>query len=92
MKWSKYQPKDGDLVLVCSHPNEQTYHWYMLGLNDQGIPPGGEFRRPDGSTVRAKWMCICDACEHASSNHPERVIAGERLWTGDEPVIPDFTN
>ena len=90
MKWAKYQPKDGDLILVCDHRNQKTYHWFILNFCD-GQPIPMEFKRPDGSCGTAMWACICDGCIRSNPN-PEVHITGERIWTGDEPFIPDMAN
>ena len=91
-KWAKHQPKDGDSIMVCNHPNEETYHWYLPGLDDQGNPARLQFKRADGSTGQSAWICICDACNQAYSNNPKAAVRRERLWTGDAPVIPDLSN
>ncbi len=90
MKWAKQQPKDGDLILVCSHRNRDKYHWYMFGVEE--APRAIQFARPDGTIVQSRWMCICDSCERSYPGDPQSAIRGERIWTGDAPVIPDFSN
>ena len=76
-KWAKYQPKDGDLILVCGHYDAETYHWYLLDQDDRGNPSSIEFDRPDGSTGQAAWACICDRCNREHSNNPLNALRGE---------------
>ena len=91
-RWAKHQPKDGELILVCAHRDEETYHWYVLDQNDQGNPELLEFTRPDGSVGQAAWLCICDRCNRTYFDNPQAAVRGERYWTGDDPVIPDSSN
>ena len=90
-RFAKWQPKDGDLILVCSHRDAKSYHWFVLDLNDKGEPSPMQFRRPDGSEGEAIWGCICEDCKIRYED-PQRCITGERLWTGDEPAILDMAN
>jgi hypothetical protein len=85
MKWAKYQPKDGDLILVCRHADTaERLHWYYI--------PNLKFRRPDGSEGDTPWVCLCGECsqlaDHSSASFA-KLIRGERRWTGNDPVIPD---
>lgn len=58
-KWAKFQPQDGDLILVCGHEDSAHYHWYVLGMDEHGKPRPLPFKRPDGSLGEAKWLCVC---------------------------------
>lgn len=87
-QWAKYQPKDGDLILVCGHRHASKYHWYSLeDIDDNGNPMPIQFKRPDGSEGEASWMCICDRCNTVYAEKPSLAIRGERTWMGDDPFI-----
>jgi len=92
MKWAKHQPKDGDTIMVCRHRGAKTYHWYLLGLGTDGNPELFKFDRPDGTIGESSWCCICDICNQLYSDNPRRAIRGERIWMGNDPVIPDTAN
>jgi hypothetical protein len=90
-KWAKYQPKDGDLILVCGHSKRRRYHWYALDLDDSGSPQPLQFKRPDGTEGESAWACICDSCDSLNHGNPKASIRGERIWIGNEPFISDYT-
>jgi hypothetical protein len=90
VRWAKWQPKDGDLILICGH-SQKPFHWFVLDTDDTGDPVPLQFERPDGSTGEATWACICDTCVRADLD-PQASIVGERRWIGDEPFIEDLAN
>lgn len=86
-QWAKYQPKDGDLILVCGHGGSAHYHWFALNSDDDGNPIPAQFRRPDGSEGEATWACLCDECNTIHLENPATAITSERIWMGDDPFI-----
>ena len=57
-KWTKQQPRDGEVVLFCRHIVENLKgkaHWFY---QKDYIT----FARPDGSEGRSRWVAQCPAC------------------------------
>lgn len=94
-KFSKYQPKPGDVVLSCDHVKQrvltpegrlkdtiETYHFYHA----QG---GVSFQRPDQSFGSATWLVLCDPCFKTNAANPNEVITGDFVWHGTEPIIEE---
>jgi hypothetical protein len=93
-RWAAHQPKDGDLILICGHEDEETYHWYALDVDEQGAPAPMQFTRAvDGTEGEATWACICDRCNSRMKHRSDlgRMLRTERVWTGNDPVIPAGT-
>jgi hypothetical protein len=81
MNFTAQQPKDGEVICHCGHIDEPKYHFYKV------ISLG--FRRPDGTTGKADWIVVCDSCFLLHPDSPEKVIRGDSIWKGDEPIIED---
>lgn len=98
MNYSKYQPKDGDIILTCIHGGRKgrIWHWMGVGIeNDQ--PKEFDFIRPDGTTAKSQFIVICDPCwKSAKRNmqfimeHFGEIITQDLIWSGNEPIIKEI--
>lgn len=84
MKFTKEQPKDGDIVLHCGHPETGNHHFFKI----QGTV---NFVRPDNtsSTLTEPWLIVCEDCLTKSFGDPLQTIRGEATWKGDEPFVQE---
>ena len=81
--FAKRQPKPGDIVLMCPHVNDGTYHWVYF--------EGGAIRMPAGTihTVHlpdARWISLCNKC-YVSHDDPIDAVDHHIVWSDREPVI-----
>lgn len=80
-KWAKKQPKHGETVLHCGHPEVKGHHFYHM--------PETHFRRPDGTIGCSCWMALCDSCFAKHADNPESVIRADHKWIGNDPAIKE---
>lgn len=81
--WAKEQPRDGETILHCGHLDDGIKHHWLMD------PEYVEFRRPDGTKGRARWIVQCPACFAAFPEHGP-TVNGDDTWVGDEPAIKDL--
>jgi hypothetical protein len=81
-EYTKEQPKDGDTVLLCDHPDrdDMTFHFFK-------IYGGTKFQRPDGTEGEGEWIILCDDCYKKHFNNPQAAITGDAIWEDDTPII-----
>ena len=80
-QWAAIQPKDGDCILHCGHPDIRSVVFF------QCQPPLG-FQRPDGTVGKATWLVACGPCLNDAGGEIMRVkFRGDGEWKGNEPVI-----
>lgn len=89
MKFSKHQPKDGETILHCGHLEKKPHHFYAIGDPEKRIPQEMDFRRPDGSVGKAKWMVLCRDCFQIYSDNPAACMRADGEWIGDAPVVKE---
>jgi hypothetical protein len=88
-KFTKDQPKDGERVALCGHPNSPTFHFWKF-------PCMATLMRPDGTTFKTQWLVACDECfienlrEHSGDVSKFR-IREDAFWAGDAPHIEENT-
>ena len=81
--FTEKQPKDGEVVLTCSHHEATTtFHFFHFPVP---IP----FVRPNSTQGSANWMVICESCFLLHPQNPEAVIVGDSIWVGDESLIEE---
>lgn len=79
-KWAELQPRDGDVVMWCTH-DDPRYHFF-----NSKTPL--VFFRPDGSAGRCNWIVVCDLCFIAAGGDPQKFeIRGDAVWQGNAPVV-----
>jgi hypothetical protein len=90
-RWAKYQPQDGEIVLTCAHVNRLggCSHWFMLDRQPDGSPGLMPTTRPDGTVIQSRWLCCCESCMMADI---ETCVAGDIVWSGNDPIIRESVN
>jgi hypothetical protein len=85
---SKIQPDIGEIILFCGHDDAHTHHWLTLEEPE-------EFTRPDGTTSKSRWICLCEACfSKYDPNEPNegQFIHADFVWDEDcRTIIGDAT-
>ena len=75
------QPKDGDTVIHCGHPDSTRNHFFKTGTPMK-------FTRPNGTSGFACWVIVCDSCFHQAGGRADLIeIRGDAVWEGNAPVI-----
>jgi len=82
--FTRLQPADGDVVLVCAHNGKQVWHWYSM--EDGSTVEKINLQTGEKEIIEAKWICICEEC-FGKYDSPEEAVAGDRIWCGDDPFI-----
>ena len=83
-KFAKYQPRNGETILYCPHPNVRPQHFYTFG---EGAP-ALEWKWPDGRVSHnVRFMALCQGCHDNLGFRPRTAITKEGEWIGHEPVI-----
>jgi hypothetical protein len=83
-RWAKDQLKDGDPFLHCGHMEKDYDPHHFLLCTDEPL----HVRRPDGTELKARWLCACDHCWRNCHGDASRIlIRGDDIWAGNEPAI-----
>lgn len=88
LKPAKIQPEEGEIILSCGHYDSHTHHWLVLEEPE-------EFTRPDGTTGKSRWLCLCEMCfSKHNPNDPDegQWIREDFVWGEDcRTIIGDAT-
>jgi hypothetical protein len=87
--FTKHQPKHGETVLHCGHLENKPHHFFAMSDPSLGEPEEVMFRRPNGTTGRARWMVLCSRCILQHSMNPNLAMRADATWIGDEPAIKE---
>lgn len=79
-RFTKRQPKDGDVVLHCGHLDVKPLHFYFS-------PTPTVFQDPSGVMGSAMWFVQCNTCH--LNRGTELEMRGHIVWKGDEPIIEE---
>jgi hypothetical protein len=86
LKPAEIQPDIGETVLFCGHDDVHIHNWFALDEPE-------EFTRPDGTTGKSRWLCLCETCFSVyDPNDPDegQYIHADFVWDEDcQTVIKD---
>ena len=82
-QFAKHQPRDGETILHCGHPDVRPQHFYSFGPN----APQVNWKLDDGREILTRFMVLCEACNQTKGFTPHLAIRGHAEWKGHEPVI-----
>lgn len=82
MTFVKDQPKDGDTVMHCGHPEHGRMHWFQYETPVR-------FSRPDGTRGESMWFVACQACLLRHGDRAPDFVRGDDRWRGAAPVIKE---
>jgi hypothetical protein len=85
MAFTKEQPKYGDTIMHCGHPDRGALHWFQY---ENPI----KFSRPDGTHGLAEWFAACERCFIRHGAKVSSFVRGDDVWTGNEPTIEKVEN
>lgn len=88
-QFTKNQPKDGEIVLVCAHAlNDRmpgTWHWFNFGNTPEEVKRINQ-RTGETETFESRWIAVCEECFKRFKD-PQDAVRNHVFWRGDEPAI-----
>jgi hypothetical protein len=91
MQMMKQQPKLDEMVLFCGHEENEPFHLFSKGPDDDDVEPEvQQLSDGQGRTLAIRYVILCDKCNESHCDNPLGVNLKPMIWNVVESVFAKY--